>query len=379
MIGETMVFEDYVDKFSHLNMNNRKGRKSPHKVCLLLAVMDLIQAGKVHDNQILLDDVLRHRFTHHFDLLRQSGDNDKPELPFFHLRSEGFWHLNYRDGFSEKTVDRYSKKAISHASLDEKLFRYMQSSIVSNDLKIALTENLTNLPELYMQWLKSIGKSEKTAKNYLQAVQSSVSRWLVGAGLVAEPLTEIRSYRKVYDLTEKAKKLDEFIVRDGKGNGMYSAAVNSYVRFLSDLSQVDIKTDVQQIMQDRSLNETEKKIMTNARMGQGMFRDQLIVMWNGCAVTGYGDKRLLVASHIKPWSKSNNQERLDKYNGLLLLANLDKAFDLGFISFEDSGKLIVSSQLEKPNMLGIKEGMSLQLKAQHQKYLDFHRVELFRK
>ena len=375
----TIMFEDYIDKFSHLNMNSRKGRKSPHKVCLLLAVMDLIQAGKIHENQIPLDDVLRQRFSYYFDQLSQKGDSNKPELPFFHLRSEGFWHLSYRDGYTEQTVERYSKKAISYATLDADLFRYMQSSIVSNDLKVALTENLTNLPELYIQWLHDIGKSDKTAKNYLQAVQSSVSRWLVEAGLVTEPLTEIRSYRKVCDLAEKAKQLDEFVKRDSKGNGMYSAAVNSYLRFLSDHSQIDIKTDVQQIMQDRTLNETEKSIMTNARMGQGMFRDQLIAMWNGCAVTNYGDKRLLVASHIKPWSKSNNQERLDKYNGLLLLANLDKAFDLGFISFEDSGKLMISCQLEKPNVLGIKEGMAFQVSPQHKKYLDFHRGELFRR
>ena len=159
---------------------------------------------------------------------------------------------------------------------------------------------------------------------------------------------------------------------------MYSAALNSYVRFLSDLSQVDIKTDVQQIMQDKTLTDTEKTIMTNARMGQGRFREQLVVMWNGCAVTGYSDKRLLVASHIKPWSKSNNQERLDKFNGLLLLANLDKAFDLGFISFADSGQVMISSQLERPEVLGIKAEMAFQVWPEHRQYLDFHRSGLFR-
>ncbi len=41
-----MALEDYIDKFSHLNMNANGGRKSPHKVCMLLAVMDLILALK---------------------------------------------------------------------------------------------------------------------------------------------------------------------------------------------------------------------------------------------------------------------------------------------------------------------------------------------
>ena len=373
-----MDLEDYIDKFSHLNMNANGGRKSPHKVCMLLAVMDLIQAGKIHSNRIELDKVLRERFTHYFEQFRQGNDSDKPELPFFHLHSEGFWQLIYQTGYSAANVERYSQKAVSHATIDQELFDYMKSLIVSNDLKIALTENLTNLPELFTQWLHTIGKSDKTAKNYLQAVQNSISHWLADAGLVSEPLTEIRSYRKVYELTEKAKQLDQFLVRDSKGNGMYSAAVNSYVRFLSDLSQVDLKSDVQQILEDKALTDTEKTIMTNARMGQGRFREQLVAMWNGCAVTGYSDKRLLVASHIKPWSKSNNQERLDKFNGLLLLANLDKAFDLGFISFADSGQVMISSQLERPEVLGIKEEMSFQVWPEHRQYLDFHRSGLFR-
>jgi predicted restriction endonuclease len=373
-----MALEDYIDRFSHLNMNSPHGRKSPHKVCMLLAVMDLIQAGKIHCTRIELDKVLRERFTHYFDQFSQGNDSDKPELPFFHLRTEGFWQLTYQVGYSNDSVERYSKRAVSHATIDQELFDYMKSTIVSNDLKIALTENLTNLPELYIQWLHNIGKSDKTAKNYLQAVQGSISNWLSDVGLVSEPLTEIRSYRKVYELTEKARHLDEFLERDSKGKGMYSAAVNSYVRFLSDLSQVDLKTDVQQILEDKALTATEKTILTNARMGQGRFREQLICLWDGCAVTGYPDKRLLVASHIKPWSKSNNQERLDKFNGLLLQANLDKAFDLGFISFADSGKVMISSQLERPEVLGIKEGMAFQVWPEHRKYLDCHRKGLFR-
>ena len=65
---------------------------------------------------------------------------------------------------------------------------------------------------------------------------------------------------------------------------------------------------------------------------------------------------MLVASHIKPWRDSNNQERLDKFNGLLLLANLDKAFDLGFISFADTGLVMISCQLEAPEVLGLRGG-----------------------
>ena len=174
-----MALDDYIDKFSHLNMNSSQGRKSPHKVCMLLAVMDLIQAGKIHSARIDLDDVLKERFTHYFNQLRQGNDSDKPELPFFHLRSEGFWQLTCQDGYSAASIERYSKKAVSHATIDQELFDYMKSSIVSNDLKIALTENLTNLPELFTQWLHTIGKSDKTAKN-LPASRTKLNFQLAG-------------------------------------------------------------------------------------------------------------------------------------------------------------------------------------------------------
>ena len=65
------------------------------------------------------------------------------------------------------------------------------------------------------------------------------------------------------------------------------------------------------------------------------------------ALTGFTDTRFLVASHIKPWKDANNKERLDSFNGLLLMPNLDKVFDLGFITFKENGKIVISDYLEE--------------------------------
>ncbi|MGL6476290.1 HNH endonuclease [Aeromonas hydrophila] len=46
-----------------------------------------------------------------------------------------------------------------------------------------------------------------------------------------------------------------------------------------------------------------------------------------------------VASHIKPWSESNNTKHLDGNNGLLLPPHIDKLLDRGWITFSDSGDL----------------------------------------
>lgn len=254
----------------------------------------------------------------------------------------------------------------------------MKSHIVSNELKDALVSNLSDLASLYHQWMVDIGKSEKTAQNYLGAIRGAISNWLMDAGEIDVPLTDINSYRQFVGYEEKARKLEEFQIRDSKGKGMYSAALSHYHTFLADLSQIDVNADIKQVMTDKTLSETEKTILVNTRVGQGHFRTKLIQMWGGCAVTGYRNTQLLLASHIKPWRKSNNEERLDRFNGLLLLANLDKAFDLGFISFDDNGKVLISSCLETPNVIGLREDMSFKIMNDHKRYLGFHREELFK-
>jgi predicted restriction endonuclease len=89
--------------------------------------------------------------------------------------------------------------------------------------------------------------------------------------------------------------------------------------------------------------------------------------------------QLLVASHIKPWRDSNKQERLDQYNGLLLLPNLDKAFDLFYISFDKKGEILISDTVETPKNLGITANMQVSVEKPHQDYLAYHRERFLSK
>jgi predicted restriction endonuclease len=160
---------------------------------------------------------------------------------------------------------------------------------------------------------------------------------------------------------------------------MYNAALNSYSDYLASKTQNDLEHDLEIIVDDPQLTNTEKSSLINTRLGQGQFRKKLIEHWGGCAVTGYCDARFLVASHIKPWSKSENRERLDPFNGLLLLPNLDKVFDLGYITFEESGSIWISAELEEFSVLGISKNLSARLAEEHQDYLAYHRETVFRR
>lgn len=89
---------------------------------------------------------------------------------------------------------------------------------------------------------------------------------------------------------------------------------------------------------------------------------------------------LLKASHIKPWSECVcDDERLDVFNGLLLVPNLDALFDGGWISFDGRGTLIVSSRLDADSrgVLGLRDDMRLKwLANEHRSFLEYHRSRI---
>jgi len=158
----------------------------------------------------------------------------------------------------------------------------------------------------------------------------------------------------------------------------YDINHNWVVLISESLSVNSIADDIKEITSNKSINETEKTTLINSRIGQGQYRANLIEYWGGCAVTGYTDPAMLVASHIKPWACSSNRERLDKYNGLLLSPNIDKAFDKGYISFSETGSIIISSLFDQPEVIGINSSMCIKISNKHKSYLEFHRTNVFK-
>ncbi|MBD3617535.1 MAG: HNH endonuclease [Gracilimonas sp.] len=220
------------------------------------------------------------------------------------------------------------------------------------------------------------GLSESSAKKYSSAVFGSISEWAKDAGLIENSLIEISDPQEFKNLVEKITRLPIFIERNEKGNNMYSSALNKYFEYLKDASD-ELEQDIENIITDTSYAETDKVSLIKTRIGQGEFRNGLLSYWKGCAVTGYKTPSMLIASHIKPWRDSDNQERLDTYNGLLLTPNFDKAFDAGFISFDSKGKILISDVFEAPNMLGIESDMKIRFENAHRRYLEYHREEVF--
>ncbi|HYE55359.1 MAG TPA: HNH endonuclease signature motif containing protein [Chitinophagaceae bacterium] len=125
---------------------------------------------------------------------------------------------------------------------------------------------------------------------------------------------------------------------------------------------------------------TEREGLVTSRVGQGAYRRSILYRWDfKCAVTKCDRLEILIASHIVPWRDSNNFERLDVNNGILLSPVYDALFDRHLISFENSGRIILSEALLKTDykVLGVtgKEVIN-NLSHENFPYLDRHRGKL---
>ena len=92
---------------------------------------------------------------------------------------------------------------------------------------------------------------------------------------------------------------------------------------------------------------TERSGLVTSRVGQGAYRKRIIHRWEyKCAVTNFNKLDILIASHIVPWSKATDHERLDVNNGLLLSPTYDALFDKHLITFDNKGKIQLSNKIE---------------------------------
>ncbi|MCL6327850.1 HNH endonuclease, partial [Pectobacterium polaris] len=140
--------------------------------------------------------------------------------------------------------------------------------------------------------------------------------------------------------------------------------------------------DIKEIEADLTISETTKKQLINARLGQGDFRGGVLNKYPKCPITGVSMPELLRASHIKPWRQSDNKERLDPYNGIMLSPHVDVLFDKGYISFSDDGSILIQSDDEILNnikLLNFPLNINITVNEESKKYLDWHRKYLFYK
>lgn len=208
-------------------------------------------------------------------------------------------------------------------------------------------------------------------------------------------------YKEIWNYKDKSKitgltpdfTIQERVQRDARFTRI-AKGVYALTEFLEQVEKEDLgfftveKSEIvfketKKIVKAKIFEKTETFVNQKVRIGQSHFRAKLLSEMKSCPITGIDDKRLLIASHIKPWVHSNNEERVNTKNGILLSPLFDKLFDksIGLITFTTEKRILISNKLSKENIarLNISNNQNLE----HfdidgrEEFLEYHRKFIF--
>jgi putative restriction endonuclease len=324
---------DYLHQFSHLRTDRTGGwtaatqGQAPHKPILLLSVLDLFAQGRISINLIEITPELGELFAAYW--LKVLPDRrGNLALPFFHLRSGGFWHLLPQPGQEAaleavRQVDTLNQlgKLILGVRLDDDLFQQLQSAEPRNALRTTLIQTYF-APEFHSDLL-ALGEINLQAFIYSQHLIEQARKQ------VKEMAGEEDSYQP--------------IVRD---QGFRKAVVRIY---------------------------DHRCAFCGVRM-----------------LTSDGHTAV-DAAHIIPWSRSHETVNFtvdDPHNGLALCGLCHWTFDQGLLGVSTKYLVLLSEELRitqnVPGHLQTLDGRSIIGPAEqalwpHIEALDWHRQNVFRR
>ena len=145
----TDTLQKYVQKMKRLKIDMAHG-PAPHKPALLLSVIELIESGQAIENKIPVSPELAEIFLKYWPRVTDR----KPDLamPFFHLKSDKFWHLHPNAGYETalrvanqlKGITRL-REVVAYASLDDDLFLLLTNAVDRETIRQTLIR--TYFPE----------------------------------------------------------------------------------------------------------------------------------------------------------------------------------------------------------------------------------------
>jgi putative restriction endonuclease len=174
-----------------------------------------------------------------------------------------------------------------------------------------------------------------------------------------------------------ARKLDYAPLFAGVSERMSPGEIEVELPGIEEWEQLE-----RQKIESSALPATDRLALVKARIGQGRFKENVSRFETHCRVTAVSNPVHLIASHIKPWRESNNDERLSAGNGLLLTPSIDHLFDRGFISFDDSGEVLISPVADRDSLrrMGLDAGApptTRSFNSDQKFFLGHHRKSVF--
>lgn len=228
----------------------------------------------------------------------------------------------------------------------------------------------------FVEWMKSTGLSEQSAKNYFGALKGRLNNWAISHQITTKQLADIFNLSEFVAVADQLRQTPEFKDRNSTGNGMYAAALSNYQKYLNTLDratdtggteygpyqrQVAVIEAEPSEFDPKGQDDARARVLRQVvqRRGQQKFRKALIAAYSSrCAITGCPVLPLLEAAHITPYLGPDTNAIT---NGLLLRADIHTLWDLGLMAVEPTTKCVwVSPDVNDPTYAKL-SGRSLTL------------------
>lgn len=259
--------------------------------------------------------------------------------------------------------------------LKKDLLKYMDDCKAEYEHPEQPYQRKLEMPRLWQERVEKI-KQLKEVINFQLTEQTQI----------AGPRVYVNSHDSIYKIIREIALpnityLASIKVKDNNKNIFYYFRL--FVDYFGEVeNKQSIDSQVKEIEKSESTSPEKKLQLTTARIGQGKYRQDLLSLCPFCPITLVSDDRLLIASHIKPWAKSNQDEKIDPYNGFMFTPNIDLLFDRGFITFTNDKRMLVSPWLSKMtcsklNIVPNKSYVFLPIEGR-ERYLEYHRKKIFK-
>jgi len=233
-------------------------------------------------------------------------------------------------------------------------------------------KNKKDMVEDWKKYFKEINKLDKEVLDFNFVHQKQIE----------PPRVYFNSKDEIYELIRRIS-LPNITYLSALKIKSKTGEIHYYFRLFVDYFGQEFKDNkLENQIKERGLSEKQKEVLVKARIGQGKYREGVLAECPYCPITMVSDDRLLIASHIKPWIKSELKEKTDPKNGFMFTPTYDFLFDRGFITFADDQKMIVSPWLSKMtcSKLDLVDGKKYALLPVEGRktYLEYHRKNIFK-
>ena len=129
----------------------------------------------------------------------------------------------------------------------------------------------------------------------------------------------------------------------------------------------------------RATQQMSQEKGSRIRKGQAKYKEEVFNLYSSCVVTNVTDPDLLIACHIKDYTKCEQKEQFDKYNGFTMTPTIHTLFDLGYLTFNEQGEMILSDffrNMDRKN-LHLDRVVRIPLREESLKYLRWHNENVF--